>query len=114
MKIEYLDRLNELKEKAGVLFRYGLDHFYDYYSEYDLTWLLYNAEQIELDFSKNLEVVKWHVLLNTKLKERTNLILKISEFDEWENLFQYNPHENRKKGKTITCVKLLTSLNVLN
>lgn len=94
MRINKLYELNILNTKAGILVNHHIDNeFYDYYFENELNWLLENKDKIEDDFNKNIDKLKFDVILNTNLDERIDLILalKKASIEEFSNYINYIP-----------------------
>ena len=94
MKINKLHEINILNTKAGILVNHHIDEdFYDYYFENDISWLLDNKAKIENDFNKNIDKLKFDVILNTNLDERLDLILSLKKasIEEFSSYINYIP-----------------------
>ena len=107
MKINKLHEVNILNTKAGILVNHHTDEdFYDYYFENEISWLLDNKEKIEDDFSKNIDKLKFDIILNTNLDERIDLILSLKKtsIEEFSNYINYIPFSklDRKSKSQVT------------
>lgn len=104
MKINKLHEINILNTKAGILVNHHIDEdFYDYFFENELNWLLENKDKIENDFNKNIDKLKFDIILNTKLDERIDLILSLknASIEEFSNYINYIPFATLdKKSKS--------------
>ena len=109
MKINKLHELNILNTKAGILVNHHIDEdFYDYYFENGISWLLENKEKIEDDFSKNIDKLKFDIILNTNLDERIDLILSLKKasLEEFSNYINYIPFarlDRKTKSQVTKC-----------
>ena len=101
MKINNLYEINILNTKVGILVNHHIDeNFYDYYFENEISWLLENKEKIENDFNKNIDKLKFDVILNTKIDERMDLILSLKKasIKEFSNYINYIPFATLDKN----------------
>ena len=64
MKINELDKINELNEMASILINNGIDNkFYEIYMFNDVNWLLENEEKIRSDYENNKYKCKFYILV---------------------------------------------------
>lgn len=99
MKIQDLNKLNALNEKAALLCLHDIDNdFYNNYILNDLNWLLIKQDRIESDFNTNIDKLKFDIILHSNLYERINLIidLKNATIEEFSNYINYIPYEELK------------------
>ena len=117
MKINELHLINQLNEKAGILLNKRIDNkFYDYYFENDIEWLLNNKNKIESDFANNIEKMKFQIILNSHLEERTDLILSLKkvEIEEFSNYINYIPYNQLKKKEQLEIQKTFENFKNLD
>lgn len=105
LKINDLVKLDTLEKRCEILLNCRIDdRFYDYYMFNKINWLLENEDKINNDYFNNLNLasVKFHVILNSHLNERFNLILKINSLEEFAKYVNFIPFKllnKRAKNK---------------
>lgn len=116
MKINKLYEINILNTKVGILVNHHIDeNFYNYYFENEISWLLDNKAKIEDDFSKNIDKLKFDIILNTKLDERIDLILSLKKasIEEFSNYINYIPFatlDKKSKNQVTKCFEEFKSI----
>ena len=115
MKVNDLTKLNRLAKISGILLNNNIDNdFYDYYFEHDLSWLFDNEKKIEKDFQDNINKLKFDVILNSNLDERTKLILSINDIEEFSNYISIVPFSFLKKRTRNKISKLFDEFMTLD